>query len=500
MSKPFSTLKNNMSKVKTSSTPTLKSYDVSKVKELNFFDLTGEKAKTNGSSNKSYHAELWVSKDGKESEIFTIYGPTGGTQNKDYRYYGDDVAAAEKEFDKIIKSKIKKGYQEIDVAQRNLGTDEAKQITKAVTLKNAQHLNITPSSLHQETQRLISTLMGATNQFVIQTLKCPLGQLTNGQIDLGRDILNKAKDALNAPKPSKAKLLELTNQFYGAIPHNLGSGARGQLTELILDSVQKIAAKEDDLDTLLDAKSIGAVLSSGSNIDDQYRSLNTDFKYIDKSSDLFNWINKMLVETKASNHHYLGKIKLLNAWGINRKNERDSFLNVISDLSKESKRINKTSLPNSIKDLIIIRPDIDDSCRFYADTNTWPLWHGTRTQNLTGILNKGILIRPAGAVITGAMYGNSVYYATQSTKSINYTSLSSSYWAKGNDKTAYMFIADVALGNPLIAKGPCQYTPTNIRPNHSVWAKGGQSGVINDEIMIYNTKQFNLRYLVEFSN
>ena len=159
-----------MAKVKTSSGPTLSSYNVTKVKELNFFDLTGEKAKTNGSSNKSYHAELWVSKDGKESEIFTIYGPTGGTQNKDYRYYGSDIECAEKEFDKIIKSKIKKGYKEIDVAQRSVGTEEAKQITKAVTLKNADHLNIVPSSLHKETQRLISTLMGATNQFVIETL------------------------------------------------------------------------------------------------------------------------------------------------------------------------------------------------------------------------------------------------------------------------------------------------------------------------------------------
>lgn len=486
-----------MAKVKTSSGPTLSSYNVTKVKELNFFDLTGEKAKTNGSSNKSYHAELWVSKDGKESEIFTIYGPTGGTQNKDYRYYGSDIECAEKEFDKIIKSKIKKGYKEIDVAQRSVGTEEAKQITKAVTLKNADHLNIVPSSLHKETQRLISTLMGATNQFVIETLKCPLGQLTNAQIDIGRDILNQAKDVLKASRPSKDKLIDLTNQFYGAIPHNLGSGARGQMTELILDSVQKIAVKEDDLDTLIDAKSIGAVLSSNSKVDDQYRSLNTDFKYIDKSSDLFNWISRMLTETRASNHRYLGNIKLLNAWAVDRYSERESFLKIVSNLSSETK---KAPLPDAIKHLVPIRPDLDDSCKLYSKTNTLPLWHGTRTQNVTGILTKGLLIRPAGAIITGAMYGNSIYLAPQASKSVNYSSLSSSYWAKGNDKVAYMFIADAALGNPLMARGPYQYTPTNIKPNHSVWAKGGQSGVINDEVMIYNTKQFNLRYLVEFSN
>ena len=485
-----------MAKVKTSSVPTLSSYNVTKVKELNFFDLTGEKAKTNGSSNKSYHAELWVSKDGKESEIFTIYGPTGGTQNKDYRYYGSDIECAEKEFDKIIKSKIKKGYKEIDVAQRSVGTEEAKQITKAVTLKNADHLNIVPSSLHKETQRLISTLMGATNQFVIETLKCPLGQLTNAQIDIGRDILNQAKDVLKASRPSKDKLIDLTNQFYGAIPHNLGSGARGQMIELILDSVQKIAVKEDDLDTLIDAKSIGAVLSSNSKVDDQYRSLNTDFKYIEKSSDLFNWISRMLTETRASNHRYLGNIKLLNAWAVARNGERGNFLKIVSNIVKDSVHM---QAPAFIKDLIKVRPGIDESYKDYYKSNTWPLFHGTRTQNLTGILNKGFLIRPAGSIITGAMYdAEGAIYHGFSSKACNYSSINSSYWAKGNDKVAYLFLNDVVMGNPLIAKGAFGYTLRNINPNHSVWAKGGQSGVINDEMMIYNVKQANLRYLVEF--
>lgn len=62
-----------------------------------------------------------------------------------------------------------------------------------------------------------------------------------------------------------------------------------------------------------------------------------------------------------------------------------------------------------------------------------------------------------------------------------------------------MFLVDTILGNSLISNGPKQYNKTNILPNHSVWAKGGYSGVINDEMIVYNTNQASLKYLIEFS-
>ena len=110
-------------------------YNVDKVVELNFFDLSGEKAKTKGTSNKSYHAELHLAKVGQSAQIYSMWGPTGGNQTKDWRYYKSH-ADAQKDFDKIIKSKKKKGYKEVDVAQRAYGSEAAKKITKAVELKN----------------------------------------------------------------------------------------------------------------------------------------------------------------------------------------------------------------------------------------------------------------------------------------------------------------------------------------------------------------------------
>src|SRR5690606_10254612 len=103
-----------MAKEKTSSIPLLKdgSFTVQKVNELNFFDLSGTKAKTKGTSNKMYHIELQVAKDNTSAQIFTMYGPTGSVQRKEWRGFADP-ALADKEYEKILKGKRKKGYQDI---------------------------------------------------------------------------------------------------------------------------------------------------------------------------------------------------------------------------------------------------------------------------------------------------------------------------------------------------------------------------------------------------
>lgn len=488
-----------MAKVKSDKSPTITgSYEVPDgwVKELNFFDMTGKKAGTKGTSNKFYHIELQVAKNGN-CQIFTQYGPTGTSNpTQEWRYFAQDRDGAEKEFERILKSKTKKGYKEIDVAQRVHGSGEAQKQTKAVILKNAPKVTKKGSSLHSETARVVSTLMGSTNSFVVKTLKCPLGQLSNAQIDEGRDKLNQAKVIVaqgSQKKADKDQLERLTNDFYGLIPHNLGSGARGQMTHLLLDTQEKIDQKEYDLDTLLDAKAIGATLTSASTYD-QYESLETEFRFIDHSDSLFGWINDLIQGTRAQNHNNLGKIVLCNAWNIQRKNERNRFLKRAEVIAAEC---GKQVIPGQMKDLVRARKDVDKPS-LYKSANIIPLFHGTRTQNISGILKQGMLIRPSGVVITGAMYGNAIYWG-KSTKSINYTNIKTSYWAKGNDDRAFLFIGDCALGSQLIACRASQFTNASIAPNHSVWAKGGSSGVINDEFMLYRTDQHNLRYLLEFT-
>lgn len=483
-----------MAKVKAESTPRFTDYEVPAgwILELNSFDMTGEKNKTKGTSNKFYHMELQVAKDGR-CQLFTQYGPTGRVQANEYRFFGTDRSAAESEFNAIKKSKLKKGYVEIDVAQRALGSVEAQKHVKAVILKNADAPadTVKKPTLHSETARLISTLMGATNKWVIQTLKCPLGQLTNDQVNRGRQCLASAKQILSTSQDNKA-LLELTNQFYGLIPHNLGAGARGQMSHLLLDSIEKINQKEYDLDTLLDAKVIGATLTSDSTYE-QYQSLDTEFLFIEHADPRFSWLDKLIQDTRAKNHGHLGKIVLLNAWDVQRNGERKTFLSRAQQIAGHCGR---QVIPDQMS-VVTRRTDVYDS-KLFESANIIPLFHGTRSQNITGIIKQGMLIRPSGVVICGAMYGHALYFG-KSSKSINYTNIKSSYWAGGNDDRAFLFVVDCALGNQKIATGSGNYSRDNIRPNHSVWARGGSSGVINDEFMLYDTNQHNIRYLLEFT-
>lgn len=490
---------------KTQSSPLLNTgeYVVEKVIELSFFDLTGERASTAGTSNKNYHAELCISKTDSRAHIFTMWGAVGKNQTSDWRHYSSHEKAR-KEFESIIKSKKRKGYQEIDVAQRAYGSDEAKQITKSVNLTNVNNNPVTIiSNLHKETQRLITKLMGVTNDFVIQTLQCPIGLLTNNAIDSGRAKLFAAKDIVNKHNnqpPTNGKdyeqLLSLTNDFYSLIPHNLGSGARGKMEHLLLNDVTKITQKEDDLDTLLDAKSIGAVLKAGTSVDDQYKALNTELYLIDHKDDLFKWIDSLVQETRASNHRHLGKIKVLNIWKAHKGEEYNSFIKKAELVAKECGR---HTIPDILKKFVPNRNDVAKEIQeLYKNANVIPLWHGSKTVNASNILKSGLKIRPAGVQINGGMYGLGLYFASMSTKSINYTSINSSYWAGGNDSVAYIFLNDCVLGNQKIADRSYQYNAQNIKPNHSVWAKSG-SAVINDEYMIYDTTQQHIRYFIEFT-
>lgn len=490
-------------------------YTVVEVKELNFFDMTGEKAGTAGTSAKSYHAELQVAKTGDTCQIYTIWGPTGATnQTKEWRHYTSRYHA-DKDFAAIIKSKTGKGYRVIDVAQRAQGSEAAKAIVKPVTLKGAEEVlgKTMICTLPAPTQSLIQNLFGSTAQFVATTLKCPLGQLSNTQIDRGRAVLDKAKTILNtSPNPNKSEmknLLDLTNEFYGEIPHNLGQGARGQMTSLLFDSINKVVQKESDLDTLWDAKSVGAMLNATSSIDAQYKELNAELTWIDHQDPLFKFMSDYFQGSKVNGHGY-SSAKVKNLWRMERKDkESDYFLANTEKIAKECgthvfATETKKLCAKSENWVPTLRPDLDKQLvELFNKSNTWLCWHGTRSANVVGITKRGLLIRPAGAVHTGSMFGDGKYFAWQSTKSLNYTD--GGYWTGGrsNNSSRFMFLLDVSMGNMHLAPSSHFYK-NSPKGYHCVYGKAHKSGVQNDEMITYDVNQKDtqsrIRYLFEIQD
>src|SRR6185369_6893837 len=182
-----------------------------------------------------------------------------------------------------------------------------------------------------------------------------------------------------------------------------------------------------------------------------------------------------------------------------RNNEDKYFMDTAEKIAKEC---GKWSPSPVYSNLVKKRPDVPKELQeLYMKANILPGWHGTRRANMIGITTKGLLIRPSGVIHAGSMYGDGIYWATNSTKSINYCDVRGSYWAQGTNKTAYLFLGDVAYGNYKYANGSHFYTKKSIAPAHSVFARAG-GGVLNDELITYSPtgpeQQHALRYIIEF--
>lgn len=490
------------------SKPVIKDMDISQINvleshkrwTLNFTDIVNN-------NNKFYNAEVLETSDHK-FYLYTVYGRVGASGAKEFRACSSK-SDAEVEGEKIIKSKIKKGYVEVKLAKSDIGSEVGKtKVDASVSVESLKKLGAnvvekdeTASKLHPKVQDLVRTWFGVTQEFIelnLDTKKCPLGQLSVDQIDKAKEILEEARTIVHSKKPDQQELNKLTSLYYSNIPHVLGHRINPDV--LRFDADDKINKAFDILDVFADAKNVQAVISKKSAVDSQYATLKAELEFVENNSPTWKWLEAMVTETRASNHGSLGKLKVHQIFKVRRENEDKHFMETAQRIAKECGKFTPSEVYAT---LVKKRPDVSkDLQELYQKANILPGWHGTRRANMIGITTKGLLIRPSGVIHAGSMYGDAVYWATNSTKSINYCDVRGSYWAQGTNKTAYLFLADVAFGNSKLANGSHMYTKHNIKPYHSVWAKGGHSGVINDELMTYNPtgpgQQHCMRYIIEF--
>jgi poly [ADP-ribose] polymerase len=130
-------------------------------------------------------------------------------------------------------------------------------------------------------------------------------------------------------------------------------------------------------------------------------------------------------------------------------------------------------------------------------------FHGSRSENWISILQTSLLVRPTNAVITGKMFGSGIYFSSVCRKSIGYTSLSGSYWVKGNNNKAYMALFKVNVGNKKIVHkhdSSCySFDHKTIQPFDSVYAPAG-ADLRNDETIVYSEEKCKIQYLIEIKN
>ena len=364
-----------------------------------------------GNSNKTYLIEHIVDSAGKHW-IQSRYGRTGSVLNIDYRSCYDKYEA-EKEIEKIAKAKIKKGYVEVKLIKASVGSDKAQEKVSVELLDEAKAKKLgfeikeeTKSTLNPKIQHLMKNWFGSLQNFVtssLDTSKCSLGQLSLDQINKGRDILLEARKIVGS-KPDVQELNLLTNKYYSNIPMNFGF-TRLNPDVLRFDSDEKLDKAFELLDTLEGAKDAEKVLYKKNAYDDQYKSLNTEIDWLEPGSDIYKWIETLLVKTKASNHHYLKNIKPINIYKIHRPKEEKIFMETAEELLKKGIHKRK-ELPDPYK------PLWDKRFKYNADyeglmeaVNVLPLWHGTKTEVFSRILSSNLKLPRPSFQITGAAFG-----------------------------------------------------------------------------------------------
>lgn len=224
-------------------------------------------------------------------------------------------------------------------------------------------------------------------------------------------------------------------------------------------------------------------------------------KVLEKEQDLLDVMKGQVVQNSLDQNDDIQSSKtILDIMGISIEKNTLEDIEIIKKALNESKE----KYVNSWK--VVNHKTQERYNKFLQENtikNTKLLFHGSKNENWWNIINTGLLLRP-NASITGKMFGYGIYFAPKAQKSIGYTSLSGSYWANGNSKTAFMSLYEVAYGTPYdVHSFNNNYNTFNYEKLQSAM-KGANclhahsgSMLRNDEIIVYKEEQITIKYLVE---
>ncbi len=395
-------------------------------------------------SYKQWKAELHD--DGRVVSFWSAVGST--EQTKDYGCVGEAF------LEKKIREKIKKGYEHAKVV-----IDGPVAATSAVPKGSLadialSQIKFSNDLIKQLIRRLadsnVHKIMSATSisyNSVSGLFQSPLGVVTSEGIDAARNLLAFFNGKTNINAEYKKNI----DQYLRLIPRNKGSRLS---YEHIFPDLQAIQKESDVLDALqnsldLISKPIVAPTATPTKVE-QVFNLKLDRLDDDKERGR---IEKWYEGTKKSMHHY-DRVKI-----------RDIYVIDIVDYNK----------------------NFDDRLG-----NNVQVWHGSSQSNILSIAKVGLKVSPPStAAIAGKMFGNGVYGSETSSKSLGYTL---GRWGQTSGDSGWLFICDFAMGNAFYPRGATSRIPSG---HDSCWALPKNTGLHNDELIVYSEKQIRVKYLLE---
>lgn len=356
-------------------------------------------------------------------------------------------------FESQLKSKIKKGY--VDV------TDLKKDLVDEVSSAN-------PESPYKEIENaaikaIVEKLQSLAHNTINKNYTVKASAVTQDMVDAAQKIIDELANNSVTVNDFNDNLLKL----FTVIPRKM-SDVRYYLADKVDDFAKIITKEQDLLDVMRGQIYVKPDVELTTTVEKKQQTVLEEFGLVmeEATKDDIALIKTLMNESAS---------KFKKAWRVTNLKTQERFDKFVKD--------------NNIKD-------------------TRLLFHGSRSENFWSIMKTGLVLRPTNAVITGKMFGYGVYYAPKCAKSIGYTSLSGSYWAKGSNNTAYMALFDVAYGTPYdVYNFDSKYY--NLDYNKLQQFKSGANclhahadkGMLrNDEIVVYKEEQMTIKYLIEIGN
>jgi poly [ADP-ribose] polymerase len=416
--------------------------------------------------------KFWKATVYDDGSVVTRNGRIGeaGQTQPTKQYANADIA--KNEVLKIVAKKKKPksngeiGYREIDIVNEDCKTVTISNNTS--NLVNIAKKQIKSKKGSPETIKLIEDLTkinihnitSFSSQFTYNydknMFQTPMGLLTEGNINSAKEILNQLS---TLDVNTDSRLLEFTRDYFMLVPQDLG---RGRLDYKSFWSEKDQLPKQFSiLDSLLSSVSTASTTKDN---DVEELVFQTEMELLSEKAKIKEIFD--VIYENRDRRHSCYNYKPINIWEVHIAPMADKYVKHSS--SKQNKIMG---------------------------------FHGTGSENILSLLKTGFLVRPPkNAHIAGKMFGNGIYTAPyhvkgSSTKALNYAV---GYWGntRKNDRT-FMFICDVAMGKFHTPSGPITRIPSGY---DSCWAKANVSSVINDECIVYDESQINIKYLVEMKS
>lgn len=390
-------------------------------------------------------------------------------------------------------------------ATRSTGLPDARTITSNDGAKQpVKVVKKTTLKIDQQTLALMRDLNVGTVNYTRSEMS-DAAIPTQAALDEAREILRVATqrvgvigDDINVQHNDK-ELLQLTYDLYGRIPKKKDRGAAVDSWILSQNNIQRWGQDIDAFESALYA------VDMGEQDVNPFGDMPISMNWVSPNSEHGQFIYDWMPSASRNKHSYLGHMRIKNVWYVENSNELGRFEKTQKSIAAD--RWSPTEVPlHQPKKRIDLNPD---ALKLAIRSGTYLMFHGTRSVNVSGILRESLRLpkQLVGVAINGAMFGPGLYWADDWKKSAGYTSLDNSYYSAGSGairgRSAFMFVAEVALGKAHVAEEAYGFTspPSGC---HCVMGKHGRTKswggkLLNNEFIVYTTAAHRLRWLVEFA-